>query len=1056
MATYTQGYQPYMPDWQPFTPDYKFLSDVLDVKTNRYNTNYKALNDVYSKVVYSDLSRSDTQNMRNQYAENLGKQLQMISGMDLSIAQNVDAAKQLFKPFYEEDIIVKDLVFTKQYQKEMEYANMLLNSPDPKQKELYWSTGVKALQYQMDDFINASSETALRMGSPRYTPDADLYQKAIDFLKASGLDVTEEYVDEIGIFGKPGFFIVKDRNGNLVTRQAYEMAQRALLDDPTVQQAYYTDAYVKSRDFAQAGMEAGEISSVDEGQAIWAQETIKAIEQNLAARSANEQEEVIKLRNIDINWDEYKNSYGIIPGSDEEKQYIENKASYQTALQSLKRTQETLKNSQGSMDQSTQGLLNRAYNLLMGANIQDDLAAAAVTFSNINRSRELKVNEYKKQELQFQHDYAKMAKQFLYDSLMEDKKQQNRIDLEKEKNRLANPFGNVFSQLFDPQYLTNKSGAIYSVDPDASYFDINNAKIEELRVGVTERQVDLALEALRMLEPNANNQYTIPNSTIEGDLPSIRKQLLDPNNAQIADDFYKKMANQVRDSETLKKTNPNFLAQNNGQTYRDLYDQFENVTSRRLQLDAVVSTGNQIMFDNFMKVLQTDLTKEAQAVRASFENGVPKIFKNLSNGAHDIKSEDEFVDEYVKLAEQKAIKTSDKKNVGWVNITSPHAHYMSGEMRDFGSGAKPFGSGAKEFGSGAKPFGYKGPRRTVNTFNKDEATRQAIKAYQMQKSLIDNTLNGSLETIAEQDASEKKLPYTRMFQPWDPYQYMRGIGLDEMKAGDVNVARYYETQIDPVTATRDANQIDALRNLMTQVRITPEQNLTFIQGDVGEQDEADLLSTDPTAKLLYNLWVQEMARFRDPEASKTDMPSVTLGYASSYGAKEDVENRNRAAYVMTFSSDWLESLKGTDNNPGPLSNVTISDYNTITLSFPKSEDINPRKEGEFNFSAVRNEVMYSPQKQTTRNIDAGGRIRIYPDAKSDLIAEVTALQYNPENDKFEDMSRVVYNLTQQMNSANESIGYIDNLVSSYINRLGKIAQQNNQDRLNNKKVKATK
>ena len=161
MATYTQGYQPYMPDWQPFTPDYKFLSDILEVKTNRYNTNYKALNDLYSKVVYSDLSRKDTQDMRNQYVDTLGKQLEMVSGMDLSVAQNVDSAKQLFKPFYEEDLIVKDLVFTKNYQNEMQYANMLMNSPDKDQREMYWQTGVKALEYQMQDFKAASSDKAL-------------------------------------------------------------------------------------------------------------------------------------------------------------------------------------------------------------------------------------------------------------------------------------------------------------------------------------------------------------------------------------------------------------------------------------------------------------------------------------------------------------------------------------------------------------------------------------------------------------------------------------------------------------------------------------------------------------------------------------------------------------------------------------------------------------------------------------------------------------------------------------------------------------------------------
>ena len=80
MATYIPGVQSYLPNFQPFTPDYKFLSNVLDVKTQKYNTNYKAVNDLYSKVVYGDLSRGDTQAMRDQFANNLGPKLQQISG----------------------------------------------------------------------------------------------------------------------------------------------------------------------------------------------------------------------------------------------------------------------------------------------------------------------------------------------------------------------------------------------------------------------------------------------------------------------------------------------------------------------------------------------------------------------------------------------------------------------------------------------------------------------------------------------------------------------------------------------------------------------------------------------------------------------------------------------------------------------------------------------------------------------------------------------------------------------------------------------------------------
>ena len=276
-----------------------------------------------------------------------------------------------------------------------------MNSLDEDQREMYWQTGVKALEYQLEDFKNAAEDRALSMGTPRYVADADLDQKAIEFLKESGLNVTQEYVDETG------WWIVTDKNGNLITEQAFKMAQRALMDDPLVQQAYYTDAYVKSRDFAKAGMDAGRFANVDQGQAAWAQETITRVEAQIAARSIKEKDKVDKLKNANVNWDEYVKQQGVIPGSDEDKEYVTQKRSYEAALEGLKMTEETLKNSQGSPDQSTQGLLNRAYNLLMGYNLQDDLSAAAISYSNINKSRELRVNEYKKQELQFQHDYNK-------------------------------------------------------------------------------------------------------------------------------------------------------------------------------------------------------------------------------------------------------------------------------------------------------------------------------------------------------------------------------------------------------------------------------------------------------------------------------------------------------------------------------------------------------------------------------------------------------------------------------------------------------------------------
>ena len=42
MATYVKGVETYLPDIKPFTPDYKFLSAVLETRTDKYDRNYKA------------------------------------------------------------------------------------------------------------------------------------------------------------------------------------------------------------------------------------------------------------------------------------------------------------------------------------------------------------------------------------------------------------------------------------------------------------------------------------------------------------------------------------------------------------------------------------------------------------------------------------------------------------------------------------------------------------------------------------------------------------------------------------------------------------------------------------------------------------------------------------------------------------------------------------------------------------------------------------------------------------------------------------------------------
>ena len=139
MATYLKGVNTYLPEIEPFTPDYKFLSAVIDTKTSKYDANFQAANELYNKVVYADLSRQENKEKRDQFAEQIGPQIEKISGMDLSIQRNADAAKSVFAPFVQDDNIVKDIVYTSKYRKEMALAQRLETSPIQEQRERFWN-----------------------------------------------------------------------------------------------------------------------------------------------------------------------------------------------------------------------------------------------------------------------------------------------------------------------------------------------------------------------------------------------------------------------------------------------------------------------------------------------------------------------------------------------------------------------------------------------------------------------------------------------------------------------------------------------------------------------------------------------------------------------------------------------------------------------------------------------------------------------------------------------------------------------------------------------------
>ena len=254
MATYLQGVTDYIPEYQPFQPDLNFYSNVLQTKQTQYDTNWKALNKMYGQYYNADLTRDENVSKKDNYLKQIEFNLQRVSQLDLSLEQNVNQATQVFKPFYEDKGLVKDMAWTKNFMNQVGRAEGLKGSNVVAEREQYWNDGVLAMNYKRDEFKEASSEDALSFENVSYTPYVNTVAKAQEVAKAAGLSV--ESVD----FSKDGKWIIKSKNGEQLTEPLQRLFEARLGNDPAIQEVYKTQAYVNRKNdaFANAAQFGGD------------------------------------------------------------------------------------------------------------------------------------------------------------------------------------------------------------------------------------------------------------------------------------------------------------------------------------------------------------------------------------------------------------------------------------------------------------------------------------------------------------------------------------------------------------------------------------------------------------------------------------------------------------------------------------------------------------------------------------------------------------------------------------------------------------------------------
>ena len=254
MGTYLQGVQSIIPSIQPHDTGLNMVANLLQLKQNQYDSNYKQLNKMYGQFYYADLTRDDNIKRRDATVQQIDLDLKRIAGLDLSSEQNVQQAMQVFKPFYEDSALMKDMAWTKNFNNTYGTAEGLLKSDDEKARKQYWDDGIRELQYRREEFKNATPEEAMGAGNVVYTPYINVAEKTRELAKKAGLSFEKTSMSA------DGKWILKNKNGQLLVEPLSNLFEAELGRDPAVQAVYKTQAYVNRKDFArgEAGKFGGE------------------------------------------------------------------------------------------------------------------------------------------------------------------------------------------------------------------------------------------------------------------------------------------------------------------------------------------------------------------------------------------------------------------------------------------------------------------------------------------------------------------------------------------------------------------------------------------------------------------------------------------------------------------------------------------------------------------------------------------------------------------------------------------------------------------------------
>lgn len=291
MATYLQGVQDAVQSLRPPNPNLQFDAQLLATRQSKYDQAHSKLSKMYGTILNSGLSREDNIQARDEFFKLIESDLHKIAGMDLSKDSNVNKAQNVFKQIYTNDYLVKDMVWTKHYQGQMQRAEEFKSCIDPEKcGGQYWEDGVKYMQYKREEFRMASQDESMRMGNVDYVPYTSMMEDAIKAFN--------EVEHEIKIEKVAGAYQVTRSGGELSVGPLTSLFGKLFAQNPKYTEQFKVMAYNARKDKIYSDVASGKYKDVEEATVGYIEETRDQIKANFENTSKEFEHDYVKLKEM--------------------------------------------------------------------------------------------------------------------------------------------------------------------------------------------------------------------------------------------------------------------------------------------------------------------------------------------------------------------------------------------------------------------------------------------------------------------------------------------------------------------------------------------------------------------------------------------------------------------------------------------------------------------------------------------------------------------------------------------------------------------------------------